>query len=184
MGTDKAFVEVHGRPMVLSVVDALVAAGVRDVVVVGGNRSALGALGLLAVADLSPGEGPLGGLVTAFGLAGEPSGAPHTDAFEAPTTDVVVALGCDLPLVRASTVSRLLDAVDDGSIDVAVAHTDRDEPLCAAWRVSACLPVLQSCLDEGERAVHRVLPRLRARRVPVSARELLNVNRPEDLLGL
>lgn len=184
MGTDKAFVEVRGRPMVLHVVDALVAAGVGGVVVVGGNRSALGALGLLAVADLSPGEGPLGGLVTALGLAGDVSGDQHTDALDQPATDVVVALGCDLPLVQASTVSRLLDAVDDGSVDVAVAHTDRDEPLCAAWRVSTCLPVLQSCLDEGERALHRVLTRLRTRRVPVSAGELLNVNRPEDLLGL
>jgi molybdopterin-guanine dinucleotide biosynthesis protein A len=180
MGVDKAFVEVGGRPMVLRVTAALIGAGCDQVVVVGGDRVALMALGLEVVEDLRPGEGPLGGLVTAVTVVGD----QHSGAHGSRHADIVLGVGCDLPLVEAVTLSRLVDVLDEDGLDVAVARTDRDEPLCAAWRVSTCAPVLRSCLEDGERAVHRALRRLQVGRLPVDVRELHNVNRPDDLIGL
>jgi molybdopterin-guanine dinucleotide biosynthesis protein A len=170
MGTDKAFIEVGGRPMVLHVADALTAAGCAPVLAIGGSRTDLEALGLEVVDDAWPGEGPLGGIVTALRV-GESLGA-----------DIVVIAGCDLPFLSAATLARLVDAVGAG--DVALAATDRDEPLCAAWSVSACARAVGSSFDSGERAVHRAMAPLLVARVPAEQAELRNLNRPDDLIGL
>ena len=88
MGTDKAFVEVDGRPMAGRVAAALRAAGAAEVLAVGGDLDRLPSLGFdRAVPDRHPGEGPLGGLLTALAAAGH---------------DVVVVLACDVPAARAA----------------------------------------------------------------------------------
>lgn len=184
MGTDKAFVEVDGRPMVRHVADALEAAGCERVIAVGGSQPGLTALGLTVVEDRWPGEGPLGGIITALGASDE-LGAP-----------LVLVVGCDLPSVTSTTLVGLVaalraadpavtaDVVADVVADVAVARTDRDEPLCAAWAAVPALAELGPSFDAGERAVHRAMARLRVARVPVGRAELHNVNRPDDLIGL
>jgi molybdopterin-guanine dinucleotide biosynthesis protein A len=171
MGTDKAFVEVGSRPMVRRVVDALVEAGCSEVTAVGGDRARLLALGLDVVDDRWPGEGPLGGLVTAIEVASS-RGA-----------DVVLVAGCDLPFLTGRSLADLVTSARGPDIDVALAHSGRDEPLCAAWRVASCGPVLQRAFGTGERAVHRAMAPLRLRRVAVDGSELHNVNRPDDLTG-
>ena len=70
MGADKAFIEIEGEPMVVRAVGALRAAGAEPALVVGGDAARLGALGLDAVADRYPGQGPLGGVLTALGAPG------------------------------------------------------------------------------------------------------------------
>ena len=65
MGRDKALIEIDGVAMVTIAVEALRAAGAADVWVVGGDRGAIEALGHRWVPDLHPGEGPLGGVITA-----------------------------------------------------------------------------------------------------------------------
>jgi molybdopterin-guanine dinucleotide biosynthesis protein A len=64
-----------------------------------------------------------------------------------------------------------------------MARTDRDEPLCAVWRVSTCLPVLSAAFDTGERAIHAALDGLVRIDVPAERSALRNVNRPEDLVS-
>jgi molybdopterin-guanine dinucleotide biosynthesis protein A len=115
--------------------------------------------------DLHPGEGPLGGLLTAFAGLG--------------ATDVVVVLATDLPNVTPPTIAALVDALHRH--DVAVASTGRLEPLCAAWRVRTSEPVLADAFSGGERAVHRALGRLDVVEVPVQREVLRNVNAPEDV---
>ncbi len=74
-GIDKALVEVGGVAMARRVADALRAGGAEPVVAVGGDRSALGRIGLDGVDDRHPGEGPLGGVCTALAAA-ERAGRP------------------------------------------------------------------------------------------------------------
>jgi molybdopterin-guanine dinucleotide biosynthesis protein A len=131
------------------------------VVAVGGDAGALEAAGLDVVADLYPGEGPLGGLITALRWSPEP--------------EVVVA-ACDLPWLDAATVRALLGAGDG----VRVARTDRLEPLCACWPVSA-LPAIEVLFAAGERAVRRALHSLEVIDVAVARAALRNVNTPADL---
>ena len=93
MGTDKALVEVDGRALALRVADALRAAGASRVVAVGGDLERLQALGLEAVPDLHPGEGPLGGILTALAATDQ---------------DVVVVLACDLPAADPSAITAVV----------------------------------------------------------------------------
>jgi molybdopterin-guanine dinucleotide biosynthesis protein A len=161
MGIDKAGVEVDGIPMARRVVDVLAAAGCSPVIAVGGDATALGRLGLDVLEDGFPGQGPLGGIVTALTV-----GAP------------IAVVACDLPDLRPATVAALIAALDGH--DVAVALSDRPEPLCAVWAQSAAA-VLGEKFESGERAVHRALAGLDIAWVPVAPAELRNVNTPGDL---
>ncbi|MBK9970940.1 MAG: NTP transferase domain-containing protein [Acidimicrobiaceae bacterium] len=71
MGRDKALVPVHGAPMVMHVVSALRSAGCDPVQAIGGDAPALAALGLDVVGDGHPGEGPLGGVITALAASAD-----------------------------------------------------------------------------------------------------------------
>jgi molybdopterin-guanine dinucleotide biosynthesis protein A len=164
MGTDKAFVAVDGRPMVLRVSGALRAAGAADVHAIGGDRAALEALGLDAHDDPRQGEGPLAGLLSALDVVDH---------------DVAVVLATDLAWIDAATIAALVDALNGHA--AAVARADRLEPLCAAWGVSRCGAALQIAYDGGERAVHRALADLDAVEVAVMAAAVANANTPADL---
>jgi molybdopterin-guanine dinucleotide biosynthesis protein A len=163
MGRDKAVLAVDGRAMAVRVADALWSGGCRPVHVVGGDEAALAALGLVTVADEAPGEGPLGGIITAVR--------------QAAGSGVVVA-ACDLPWLDERTVRDVADAL--GGHDVAVARTDRIEPLCAMWSGSA-LAVLERLFADGVRAVHRVFDELDVVTVDVQPGSLRNINTPADL---
>jgi molybdopterin-guanine dinucleotide biosynthesis protein A len=169
MGRDKAFVEApDGRPLVLVAAEGLLAAGAGRVVVVGGDEAAVGALGLAWTPDLHPGEGPLGGIVTALR--------------DAPA-DPVVVVACDMPGFTEEVPTALVAALDRApDADVALAAVgERLQPLTAAWRRSA-IPVLEAAFSLGERAPRRILDRLEVVAVPGLARDLLDdVDSPEDL---
>jgi molybdopterin-guanine dinucleotide biosynthesis protein A len=166
-GTDKAFALVDGVPMVRLVADALVSGGITDVIVLGGDATALRALGLSVVADLHPGDGPLGALLTAFDVT---------------TAGVVVLAACDLPSLSGGHVRRMLDALaDEDDAAAAVPCTDRLEPLGGAtYRVDRCADRFRLAFERGERSLQRVLDGLTIVSVDTDPAVLLNVNRPGD----
>ena len=166
MGVDKATLLVDGVAMARRVADALALAGCRPVVAIGGKPGDLGSFGLECIADLHPGEGPLGGILTALSQA---SGGP------------VAVLACDLPDIEATTVAKLIESL--GEHHSAMAHSDRAEPLCAVWSPSAA-PLLQARFELGERALHRAIDGLDIVWVDVPKHELRNVNTPADLRSL
>jgi molybdenum cofactor guanylyltransferase len=165
MGRDKATLTIDGVPMAARVADALHSAGAEPVLAVGGDRAALEAFGLAWVADRYPGEGPLGGIMSAFGAVGHEG--------------VVAVVATDLPALGASVVQALVAALR--AHDVAVAGGEHPEPLCAVWRISTCEAVLTGAFEQGERAVHRAWTALDRIVVPVPAQYLRNVNHPDDL---
>jgi len=167
MGRDKALLPVGGVPMAELVAAALAAGGCDGVMLVGGDGDALRvATGRRWVADRWPGEGPLGGLLTALSAA---SGR-----------DVVVA-ACDLPDLDADAVRALIAAAAtaDPAVSAVVAVTAHPH-LVGWWRASA-EPAVQSLFDDGERGIRRALRRLRVVEVPVGDHVVRNVNTPADL---
>jgi molybdopterin-guanine dinucleotide biosynthesis protein A len=164
MGADKALLLVDGQPMAVRTAGALEAAGASEVFALGGDLAGLAAAGLDARADPRQGEGPLGGLLSALELASEA---------------IVVVVACDLPHLTAGVITALVTASDPTHI--AVARTDRLEPLCAAWPRSSALPLIARAFESGERAVHRALARSAYIEVPVDPAALRNVNLPDDL---
>jgi molybdopterin-guanine dinucleotide biosynthesis protein A len=165
MGTDKAFVEVGGRALVLRVADTLRSAGASRVVAVGGDAPRLAALGLEVIPDHAAGQGPLGGIVTAL---------EEVDA------DVVVVAACDLIAITPAAVREVLAALTPDA-DAVLPRTDRLEPLMAAYR-GRCLAHLRAELDAGERAPHRAVEGLAVVQVRLHEPDALrDADGPDDL---
>lgn len=164
MGTDKALVEVGGVAMADRVARALDRAGCEPVVFIGGDVDRLADLGRPVHADHWPGAGPAGGVVTALTVLGD---------------DVLIA-ACDLVDLDAATVRRVVDAGRTSAADVAVATTDRLQPLLSWWRHGS-LVVVGEAWAAGAVAVHELIKGLSSVLVPVADGALRNVNRPGDL---
>ncbi|MEI7548157.1 MAG: molybdenum cofactor guanylyltransferase [Actinomycetota bacterium] len=168
MGRDKAFVAYDGIAMVQRVSATLGAAGCDVVVAVGGDAPALTAAGLACVPDEFPGEGPLGGVITAL---------HHLRGHRA-----VMVVACDLPLLTPATVAAVLGALIAASPDIGavMAFTDHLEPMCAAWRPGAAVELLAAFRD-GERRLRVASRRLGVVELSVPSTDLANVNTPADL---
>ena len=123
--------------------------------------------------DRYPGQGPLGGLLTAF---------------EIDSPERVLALACDLPFLTAPLLQFLLEQ-SEADCDAAVPE-DRSglQPLCAVYR-GTCRPLLEQALAGGNLGVAAFARSLRLRLLrPVEYARLdphgmafANVNTPEDL---
>jgi molybdopterin-guanine dinucleotide biosynthesis protein A len=168
MGTDKAFVEVDGVAMAERVARALVSGGCAPVAFVGGDSVGLARFGRPAHADRWPGEGPLGGVLTALAAA---------------NGDDVVVAACDLPFLDGPTVRQLVGAIRDRGgegVDVVVARTERLEPALACWSAGAVDDIVRRW-ERGVRALHEVIGSVRHVEVAVDGAVLRNVNTPSDL---
>jgi molybdopterin-guanine dinucleotide biosynthesis protein A len=165
MGTDKALLEIDGAALARRVADALEAAGATEVVAVGGDGPALAALGLRPVPDLHPGEGPLGGILTALAA---------TEA------EIVVVLACDLPAVDRAAIRAVVDGLGDADV-AAPLHDGRHELLHAAY-TRRSEPVLAAAFAGGERAPRRAVRGLTVASVQVEdPGALADADTPEDL---
>lgn len=171
MGQDKSLLLVNGRALTSVVAAALTEAGANEVFSVGGNLTSLEALAEIdhAVPDEFPGEGPLGGILTAL------QSAAH---------DVVVVLACDTPGMDAATPALLVDCLTN-TPEAAVAYAlvdGRAQPLTAAWNRVVALPALREAFDRGERAPRSVFPELNVVEVTaLSASAVDDVDHPGDL---
>lgn len=164
MGTDKATFPIDGVPMANRVASAAREAGATEVLLVGGPQGRCKSLDGTWKKDAYPGEGPLGGVITAL------KGAQH---------DAVVVLSCDMPFITAAVIKSLVRALPDAQ--ATVGRTDRLNWLCSAWSKSECLATLQGVWKRNERAVHRAAVLLDVAEVPVPAVAVRNINSPQDL---
>lgn len=168
MGRDKALFEVGDVALALTVSRALADAGASEVYCVGGDARRLHGLGLTVVADETPGEGPLGGLVSALRAARE---------------ELVAVLACDLPWVAATGIGQVVEALRQAP-DAAWAAPraeGRWQPLHAAYRRRA-LDAWERAFLGGERSLQAAaarLPGVEARGVDPAL--LADVDRPGDL---
>lgn len=166
MGRDKALLPFDGIAMAARVAAALRAGGCDEVIAIGGDAAGLAELGLETVSDEFPGEGPLGGVITA--LASRPE------------ADAVMVVACDLPALRPATVAALLSAAPRNDVVVAVEPDGRRQPVCAVWRPSTVVR-LRHAFDGGERRLIAAVELLQSVAVEVETQDLANVNTPDDL---
>jgi len=167
MGRDKALLVHHGQPLAVQAAGALVAAGAGSVEAVGGDAARLRAAGLAHRADRWPGQGPLGGLVTAL----EASGA-----------EVAVVLSCDLVAPSTAAILQVVDALGAHGSAVPVAG-GRPQWLHAAWRREVAAE-LAAAFAAGERSVARAAARIDVVEVPgLPWAALRDADEPGDLPG-
>ncbi|WP_346742421.1 molybdenum cofactor guanylyltransferase [Rhabdothermincola salaria] len=175
MGRDKALLRVRGRSLAAVAADALADAGAIEVLLIGGDGAALAdaAPGARPVADQHPGEGPLGGILTAF------DAVAATDA----PADLVAVVACDMPRLDAGTIGALVEAATaDPTLAVAAALVEgRPQPLTAVWRPSQAGAVLRAAFAAGERAPRRLLPKLALVGVEGLDDAVGDVDSPQDL---
>ncbi len=164
MGTDKARLVIDGMALADRAAGVLEAAGADPVVFVGADPGR-GRARRPVVDDRFPGEGPMGGVVSALGSIGH---------------DLVGVVACDMPALAVDEFHRLLGAIGAADVAVTVA-AGIDQPLHALWSRQA-LPVLARAFDDGERSLRRALGLLAVVRVPAGdPLHLIDIDTPEDL---
>ena len=176
-GRDKALVEFGGKPMLTRMRDVL--KGVPSEAVFVGDPEKYGSFGALCVADRWPGEGPLGGIVTA--LLRTRNTKPEC------VWNLIVS--CDMPFLAPEWLRFLVGRAMESEAQVVLAHSDTGpEPLCACWRTDAA-EILESGFQRGVRKVTEGIALLRAevldaqdwKRFDNAGRLFWNMNTPADL---
>jgi molybdopterin-guanine dinucleotide biosynthesis protein A len=171
MGCDKALLPWKGKPLAQWVAGA-VAQSMLTATLVGAPERYSG-LGFRVIPDLFPGEGPLGGILTAL----RDSQAEW---------NLIVA--CDMPGLDAQLLARLLQTARQSEAGVLLpivrvgVDESRPQPLCAVYR-KTCLAPLEAAFAQGTRKVTAALAAVRTVRVPMEMEEVpqfQNVNTPED----
>ena len=143
MGRDKARLPFRGGD--------LAGAVAAEVARAAGNVTLVGHSDLPAIADLYPGEGPLGGILTAL---------HHT------STDWNLIVACDMPEISAGFLAGLVAHAVQSQADVLLPF-DRDgrpQPLCAVYH-RRVLPVLEQHFAAGVRKVTQALDGLTVERL-------------------
>ena len=146
-GSDKAQAELGGKPM-LARMRELLASVCGDVHIVAANSPTGGDAGVIA--DRWPGEGPLGGIITAL-LA---------TAATTPGRKWNLIVGCDMPFLTAGWLGYLVERAEASSADVITPRSANGlEPLCAIWRTGS-VAKLQGVFDSGVRKITEAMKRL------------------------
>ena len=118
----------------------------------------------VVIADSPPGRGPLGGIAAALERS----------------ANGVLVLGCDLPLVSAATLRRVVLAAAAADNAAAVRSRTGWEPLVAYWP-RRVYRLVRAAIAAGRLAPHALLDSLGAVAVAgVRPLELINVNTPAD----
>lgn len=167
MGRDKARLPFRGSTLGEFVARAVESAA-GDAVLIG-DPALYREFGYPVIADRYPGEGPLGGILTAL---------HHTEA------DWNMVVACDMPGLSGEFLKRLFEAAErsQASALVPAGPSGRPEPLCALYHRGA-LPALQAAFQAGQRKVTAALAGLPAQIFPVAELSFFqNVNTPEEWL--
>jgi molybdopterin-guanine dinucleotide biosynthesis protein A len=134
--------------------------------------------GISILRDAWPGEGPLGGIITAIGETRNHSNEPAWS----------LIVSCDMPFLSREWLDFLCQRALESDAQVVVPESESGlEPLCACWRSDA-LEIVQVAFHEGVRKVTQGMKCLRRevlderawKRFDNDGRLFWNMNTPED----
>jgi molybdopterin-guanine dinucleotide biosynthesis protein A len=179
-GRDKALVRFGTSPLLLQIVQLARTCTTEVAVVAGAQKYAALDGKLQIIEDRWPGEGPLGGIITAL---------QHAAATARPVEWNLI-LSCDMPFLTAEWVEFLVAHARQSKkeIQVLLPHSAHGpEPLCACYRTSAAAP-LKNVFDRGVRKVTQALKEVRTevldesvwKRFDSAGRLFWNMNTPAD----
>ena len=175
-GHDKATAELGGKSMLMRMC-GLVGDTVGSVSVVAPPQRYLN-FDMWITEDLWPGQGPLGGIITALLATSETDGG----------RDWNLIVSCDMPFLTKDWLTYLIGRAIESPAQVVVPRSDYGlEPLCACWRTDA-VAGLESAFERGVRKVTQGIALLRAevldardwKRFDSAARLFWNMNTAAD----
>ena len=175
-GGDKAFLLLHGKPLLAHVVERLAPQCASLVLNANGDPTRFASFALPVVAD-DPADfaGPLAGV-----LAGLEYCARHS-----PHRTHVLTLAVDTPFAPRDLVARLSGALSVDGAEIAVAASGgRTHFVATLWPIALAADLRRALVDEGVRKVEAFLGRYRVATVewPVEPIDpFFNVNTPDDL---
>jgi molybdenum cofactor guanylyltransferase len=185
MGCDKALLPFRGGKLAQSVACAVSAAAGSATLI--GDPCRYGALGYPVIPDLYPGEGPLGGILTALrhSCAGHDLKDWSLPNHWSPPNHWSLITACDMPQLDGEMLRGLIRmaAGCDADALLPVSPEGRPEPLCALYH-QRCLEVFEGVFTSGIRKITAALESVRTIRVPFAEVSYFqNVNTPEDWSG-
>lgn len=175
-GSDKALAVLDGKNLLVRTAD-LVQETCGNVRVVS-SLSSYQEFGIPLLQDMWPGQGPLGGILTAIRETQRTS--------KVPAWSLIVS--CDMPFLSREWLGFLCERAAQSSGQVLVPRSESGlEPLCACWRGDG-LATLQGAFDAGVRKVTEAMKHLRMevldaqvwKRFDTDGRLFWNMNTPED----
>jgi len=175
-GRDKALVGFGGRTM-LAQTTGLLASVCGEVIIVAAEGQYPDVLVPL-LADRWPGQGPLGGILTAL----------QSSALRGTESIWNLIVSCDMPFLTRDWLEFLCQRAERSAAQVAVAESANGlEPLCACWKTTS-MPSVRAAFDSGVRKVSDAMKRLPMEVLDVSVwkrfdtkgRLFWNVNTPAD----
>jgi len=170
-GRPKGLIEISpGRTIIRNVLEQIRAAGIQKTVIIANDPEPYEDLGVEILADLRPGNGPLGGIEAAL------------DHYSGKCT-ATLFLPCDLPGIRSGHIEKLADSVDPQNPGIVVAVTGDSfmHALCSIMH-NDMLGEVKRALDMKQLAVNGFLRSHNAREIFFKDEEaFFNINSPEDL---
>ncbi len=170
MGSDKAFLELAGKPLISRALQ--LARTVSSDVKIVGDPETFAAFGPV-VSDVYLNRGPLGGI--------------HA-ALAASSTDWNLVLGVDLPFIKAEFLKYLVSEAQSSGAMVTVPSTSHYfEPLCAVYRAEF-RPTAERALSAGKNKIDalfsevplRVITEEELTRAGFTPAIFRNLNTPDD----
>lgn len=142
-GCDKARAPLDGRPLILHVAQ-LLAPAAAGLTVVADVADKYADLGLPTIADDLPGQGPLGGLVTALRALRD--------------GEALLLCSCDVVVLRPRWLAALLACGGEAKegVEAAAYRGTRWQPMPALYR-RAILPRAEQHLAQGRRSMQALL---------------------------
>jgi len=172
MGADKTRLELNGRPIIDGIIDEL-SPYFQEIILSTNEPERYSRLGLPAIADDTPGQGPAGGLFSVM------------NAFPRERYQIAP---CDTPFIDGATLARVFD-LSKGSDAGIVFSKEGPQPLLSSYSIAA-RDALERGINRGVFKIMACIKDLRIRWITSTdlgldedswRRFVFNVNSPEDL---
>ena len=162
LGQNKALMQINGIKVVESVLN-MVSPYVQKVMIITNIPEEYSFLDVETAKDVRPGFGPLSGIHSALSLA---------------SSEYVLVVSCDIPLVGFEQVERLVSSCRGH--DITIFKHKNFEPLCAVYR-RTCIHALNDLIDHNECRIIDLFPTLDVNVIRVGDPNIFrSINTKED----
>ena len=166
MGSDKAMLTLEGKNFIQILMKEL--DFFPEKLIARGKNPDCAGMGWKVIDDIYPERGPLGGVHAALTIC---------------ESDALFFVSCDIPLLKQSLVSELVEMLtEEADAVISVTNDGRKHPLCGVYKKSV-LPVLTEQLESGNNRIMSALEKLDVKYIFLdeeNSRMLKNINTPND----
>lgn len=172
MGTEKGLALLAGKPLIAYSIDTLSALAER--IMISGNPGIYKSFGLMAISDVYPGIGPMGGIYSCL---------------QKSETDINLVLPCDMPSIKPELFRFLLEQRGDAQVVLPSFDSVHPEPMCGIY-MKELLPLMEQFIGNRNYKLPELFRTIRFRMIEIKPESGLlpepatcNINTPEDLFA-